>query len=223
MCGRFSLTTPIETLYGRYNIYDQQAKLPIRYNIAPSQTAAIVRNSAPHQFTLAIWGLPLPWKDEASGDGLINIRSESLGTKPMFDEAFRDRRCLIPADGFYEWKREGDRRLPYRIIMEDKSVFSFAGIWQESAGEEGGAVIRFAIITVPANERVGELHDRMPAILKAEDEQAWIDTNSDSGALKSMIAPAAAGLMTIYPVSSLINNPKNDAPSLIVPLHYGGA
>jgi putative SOS response-associated peptidase YedK len=216
MCGRFSLATPLDSLVKRFNLEGQDLKLPFRYNIAPSQKSPIIRSSSPKQLSMAEWGLNPEWKKE--GGAIINARAETIGEKPTFASALADNRCLVLADGFYEWKEKDGSKIPYRFILEDRAPFAFAGLWFE---KDGGYA--FVIITTEPNTVAAPVHNRMPAILKPEDEAIWLDTvHSPEEAMKTL-APYPAEKMAAVPVSSLINNPANDAPSMIVPLHYGGA
>jgi putative SOS response-associated peptidase YedK len=216
MCGRFSLATPLDSLVKRFNLDEQDLKLPFRYNIAPSQSTPIIRSSSPKQLVMAEWGISPEWKME--GGSIINARAETLKEKPTFSSALAEKRCLVLADGFYEWLEKDGSKIPYRFILDDREPFAFAGLWFET--EKGFA---FTIITTEANSVVSPIHKRMPVMLKPEDESIWLDTVHLADEAIKTLAPYPADKMAAFPVSSLINNPANDAPSMIVPLHYGGA
>ena len=184
-----------------------------RYNIAPSQQILAIadfgKGIEPRMLT---WGLIPSWSTD--GKGFINARAETLEEKPSFSESFRLRRCLIPADGFFEWERMGRSKRPFYFQLGDESQFVFAGIWDEwRSGEQ--LTNSCAIITTPANELVGELHDRMPAILLHESQNAWLDPRTDRTMLTEMLKPFPSLMMKRYPVSSSVNSPDNDTPNLI--------
>ena len=211
MCGRF-------TLHSRDRIKLKglaSLDLPFeaRYNIAPSQQIlAIADFGTGIETRMLTWGLIPSWSTD--GKGFINARAETLEEKPSFSESFRLRRCLIPADGFFEWKRTGREKRPFYFQLHDESPFAFAGIW-DTWNNCGDVVTSCAIITTAANELVGELHDRMPAILPHESQDAWLDPTTDSAALTRMLKPFPALRMKKHPVSSSVNSPDNDAPDLL--------
>jgi len=211
MCGRF-------TLHSRDRIKLKglaSLDLPFeaRYNIAPSQSVLTIGDFGTGlEARLTTWGLIPSWSTD--GTGFINARAETLEEKPSFSESFRLRRCLIPADGFFEWKRTGREKRPFYFQLHDESPFAFAGIW-DTWNNCGDVVTSCAIITTAANELVGELHDRMPAILPHESQDAWLDPTTDSAALTRMLKPFPALRMKKHPVSSSVNSPDNDAPDLL--------
>jgi putative SOS response-associated peptidase YedK len=211
VCGRY-------TLHSRERIRLKGAPaldLPFeaRYNIAPSQTiATIVDLGRGPELRLIVWGLIPSWSSD--GKGFINARAETLDEKPSFNESFRLRRCLIPADGFFEWKRTGKEKRPFYFQLHDESPFMFAGIW-DTWSNRGELVTSCAIITTPPNELVGELHDRMPAILLHEFHDAWLDPRTDRSALKELLQPFPSVRMKTHPVSRGVNSPENDTPDLI--------
>jgi putative SOS response-associated peptidase YedK len=196
-----------------------------RYNIAPSQEVAAVRHDEAgneRQAAWLQWGLVPPWAlDPAVGYRMINARGETVATKPAFREAFRRRRCLLVADGFYEWQRGTKPKQPYYIRLNKDRPFAFAGLWQR--WHKGERVIESCtIITTEANELVAALHDRMPVILKEQDYDAWLDPHvDDAGRLKSLLSPYPAGQMTAYPVSTAVNSPRHDGPDCIEPAAGG--
>jgi putative SOS response-associated peptidase YedK len=211
MCGRF-------TLHSRDRIKVkglQTLDLPVeaRYNIAPSQqvlTLADFGNGVEARFLA--WGLIPSWSTD--GKGFINARAETLEEKPSFSESFRLRRCLIPADGFFEWKRTGREKRPFYFQLDDELPFALAGIW-DTWSNRGDAVTSCAIITTAANELVGEFHDRMPAILLHESGEAWLDPKTDHASLREMLKPFPSLKMKSHPVSSGVNSTDNDRPDLL--------
>ena len=211
MCGCFTLRSRDRIkLKGLVN-----SDLPFeaRYNIAPSQAILTVADFG-HGVELSslTWGLIPSWSSD--GKGFINARCETLETKPSFSESFRRRRCLIPADGFFEWKRLGRVKQPSYFQLEDESPFAFAGIWDQWRKGEL-SIASCAIITTAANDLVGALHDRMPAILQPESYDLWLNPSTDPVVLKKMLSPFPASKMKSHPVSSSVNHPENDNEELI--------
>ena len=211
MCGRY-------TLHSRDRIKLKGAlalDLPFapRYNIAPSQTiTTIVDFGRGPELRPMVWGLIPSWSSD--GKGFINARAETLEEKPSFSESFRLRRCLIPADGFYEWKRTGREKRPFYFQVNEEKTFAFAGIW-DTWSNRGDVVTSCAIITTAANELVGELHDRMPAILLRDFQDAWLDPKTARAKLTEMLKPFPSVRMKTHPVSSGVNSPDNDTPDLV--------
>lgn len=187
-----------------------------RYNIAPGQTVPVIGEDLSGRWLAVMrWGLVPHWAKEASiGHKLINARAETLTDKPSFRDSFHHRRCLIPADGFYEWKKEGKTSTPYRIVLPGQELFAFAGLWDRWDANEG-SIFSFTIITTTASPAMQEIHSRMPVILRGEPEYAaWLDGSTDTGTLKKMLRPCEERLH-IYPVSRLVNSPRNDLPELV--------
>lgn len=187
-----------------------------RYNIAPGQTVPVIGGDVSGRWLAAMrWGLVPHWAKEASmGNKLINARAETLAEKPSFRDSFRHRRCLIPADGFYEWKKEGKSSTPYRIVLPGQELFAFAGLWDRWDTAEG-SIFSFTIITTAASPFMQGIHSRMPVILRGEREYAaWLDGGADTDLLKRMLRPFEERLH-IYPVSRLVNSPRNDLPELV--------
>ena len=216
MCGRYSLTTPKDHLVEVFDVPPVTFDYRARYNIAPSQDVPVVASDR-HGTRLGLlrWGLVPAWSDgPASGSRMINARAESLLGKPSFREAALGRRCLVPADGFYEWATEDGRKVPYWIHSPDREPMGLAGIWERwhSAGSE--PIYSMAIITVDANEGIQHLHDRMPAIVPAADHRAWLDTQTPIADALSLLKPYE-GALEAYPVSTLVNSPVNDEPACI--------
>jgi len=216
MCGRYALTSPPAAIAERFHLL-WAPKIEAHYNIAPSQRIPVVRETAEgRELALLKWGL-IPWwaKDAHIGSKLANARAESLASKPAFRDAYRYRRCLVPADAFYEWKPVAGRKQPYCIRMRDHALFGMAGLWEHWVAPDGQVVESCTIVTVDANALVGELHDRMPLILAPGDSAAWLGAGTTEAALPHAVAAEA---MVAYPVSPLVSNARNDDPACLVPI-----
>ena len=212
MCGRFTLKSPGRIL-DRFQGSDSQPLLP-RYNIAPSQNVIALADfgHGPELGSLT-WGLVPSWSTD--GKGSINARSETLETKGSFSESFQKRRCLILADGFFEWKKTGRVKQPYYFQLNDESVFAFAGVWDR--WRRGGvSLVSCAIITTEANELLSPIHDRMPVILPSELYDIWLDPRTNRTELKELLSPYPAAEMKGHPVSSAVNHTDNDNAELVV-------
>jgi putative SOS response-associated peptidase YedK len=221
MCGRFSLAKPVEAVRALFDFVELPNLRP-RANIAPRQEVAAVRLDADdgaRHFVWLRWGLIPSWaKDAAIGDRMINARAESVAEKPAFRDAFRSRRCLIAADGFYEWRTEGGRKQPYRITVADTDVFAFAGIWdhwRDPCGNE--SVETCAILTTEAVPALCAIHHRMPVILDPADFSTWLNPGSKSEAVQSILGQQPTRTFATYTVSTRINNAANDDLSLLAP------
>jgi len=211
MCGRFTLRT--RDRIKLKGLSTSALPFEARYNIAPSQMIATIADfGRGTELGSLVWGLIPSWS--RNGKGFINARCETLETKPSFSESFQRRRCLIPADGFFEWKRVGGSKQPYYFQLKDESPFAFAGIWDRS---RNGKVLTIscAIITTTANELVEPLHDRIPVMLKPESYVIWLSPQTDAMALKKMLVPFPASIMLSHPVSSSVNYPENEVRDLI--------
>ena len=211
MCGRFTLHSRDRIKLKGFASLD----LPFeaRYNIAPSQSVLTIGDfGAGLEGRLLTWGLIPSWSTH--GKGFINARAETLEEKPSFSESFRLRRCLIPADGFFEWKRTGREKRPFYFQVNDEMPFAFAGIW-DTWSNRGDVITSCAIITTAPNELVAELHDRMPAMLLDDFHDAWLDPTTDCAVLARMLKPFPSFRMKKHPVSSTVNSPDNDTPDLI--------
>jgi putative SOS response-associated peptidase YedK len=184
-----------------------------RYNIAPSQEAPVILANTAPEMKLLRWGLVPPWaKNESIGARHINARAETVCDKPAFRNAFAGQRCLVLADGYYEWK--GKR--PYRFALKEETPFAFAGLWEKWSTADAPPLLTFTIITTEPNELARKAHDRMPVILRAEDYEKWLDPDfRDQEALKGILVPCPAAEMISYPVVSMVNNPKCDDPRCI--------
>ncbi len=220
MCGRYTLTVPVEILAEEFGVTGPLPEVPPSYNIAPTQeVAAVLADDGERRLEMLRWGLIPSWADDPGiGSRMINARSETVPEKPSFRRAFRERRCLILADGFYEWKRTNDGKQPYYIRMEDERPFAFAGLWESWRG--GREEIRSCtILTTEANDRVSNIHHRMPVILAPEDHGLWLDPDvREADPLLPLLAPYPDDVMEAYPVSRFVNRPTNDDPRCVEPL-----
>ena len=219
MCGRFVLHTPPASLAGYFDI-DAIPDLAASYNIAPSQPVAAVRMPGQHrELVLLRWGLVPSWAKEAKTNySMINARAETVAEKPAYRTAFRQRRCLIPADGFYEWRQTPDGKQPYYICMQQDGVFALAGLW-EHWEKQDEVVESCTIIVTEANDTIRPVHDRMPVIIQPSDFDRWLDPESrDADAMKALLQPWPANEMTIYPVSKAANSPANNDARCIAPM-----
>jgi putative SOS response-associated peptidase YedK len=215
MCGRFTQAADGEIIFKVFALPEPPA-MPPRYNIAPTQDVAAVRAvDGGRRLAMLHWGLIPSWaKERAMGARMINARAETLAEKPAFRSAFRARRCLIVADGFYEWQKVGGRKQPYFIRFRDGRPFGFAGLWERWHREGEEAVESCTIVTTEANELLAPIHDRMPVIVEPEQFALWLDPSvSDINRVAGLLRPFSAGAMEAYPVSFLVNNPANDAPA----------
>jgi putative SOS response-associated peptidase YedK len=221
MCGRFTLTATIEEIMDRFEVQSflEQEYYSPSYNIAPSQSVlAVINDGKSNRMGFLKWGLIPTWaKDMSIGNKMINARAETLSEKPSFRNAFKKKRCLIIADSFYEWKRHDDKsKTPMRIQLKAKKLFAMAGIWENWKSPEGKALYSCSVITTGPNELMKDIHDRMPAILKPDDEKIWLDPSiSDLDYLYQFLKPLDENLMDAYEVSSLVNSPKNNSIDLI--------
>jgi putative SOS response-associated peptidase YedK len=221
MCGRFTLRTTGKAVADFFGLREIP-ELLARYNIAPTQPVAAVRVSQHHagrELAMLRWGLIPAWAaDPAIGNRMINARADTVATKPAFRKAFRQRRCLIVADGFYEWKKLNGRKQPYYIRLQDGGPFAFAGLWEH--WDRGDRPIdSCTILTTDANELVGSIHDRMPVILDPGDYNLWLDPDiEDAKRLEPLLVPYRSEAMAAYPVSTMVNNPKADDPRCIEPV-----
>lgn len=224
MCGRFTLETPIQEVARLFQADEPgDVDLPPRYNIAPTQPVLVVRpkvRNGGRELAVLRWGLVPGWvKDPGNWPTLINARAESLDHKPAFKSALQFRRCLIPADGFFEWRRERDGKQPYFIHSVDRSPLAFGGLWEEWGGGGQEPVQSCTIVTTEANTLVRPLHDRMPLILDGEAQEAWLDASTHTyGRLKALLRPPPPEGLAAYPVSRAVNRPEADGPDCIQPL-----
>ena len=219
MCGRYTITVTVEELMARFMAED--ATVPChrpRYNVAPMQMVpAVIHDGTRNRLGMLKWGLVPPWaEDERIGARMINARAETLEERPAFRQAFRRKRCILPADGFYEWKRDGKRKRPLRIVLRDGGVFGMAGLYETWTGPDGRKVHTCAVVTTAPNRLMADIHDRMPVILRREDEALWLDRNvQDLERLRPLLQPYPAEEMEAYEVDPRVGNVAFDDPGLI--------
>lgn len=217
MCGRFTLRTPAHVLAQFFGVIDVPDFSP-RYNIAPTQNVLAVRLNDQHhrEFVQLHWGLIPSWADDPSiGSRMINARAESVRTKPSFRQAFQNRRCLIVADGFYEWQKQGAAKQPMLMSRQDGQPFAFAGLWER--WQKGPQVIKSCtVITTEANDFMKPVHDRMPVILSPVDYDRWL--TADPSDAEQLLRPLLVDDLTMSPVSKIVNSPRNDLPECVVPI-----
>lgn len=219
MCGRYVITSSPEAIRALFG-YAEQPNFPPRYNIAPTQAVPIVRLvDGKRHFALVRWGLIPAWvKDPRAFSLLINARGESVNEKPAFRNAMKRRRCLFPADGFYEWQRAGERKRPFFVHAKSGGPFAFAGLWETWTGPNGEEQETAAIVTTAANRTCAPIHDRMPVILDPAAYDMWLDGgNVDAKTAAALIAPAPENLLEVREISSAVNRVVNDSPALLVP------
>ncbi len=238
MCGRYTITADAQQLAFRFGAEPPAAGVAARYNAAPTQQLPVIVNAEPTTIQLLTWGLVPAWaRDKTGGTRLINARLETAAERPSFRHAWRQRRCLVLTDSFYEWQRTARGKVPLRIALKSNEPFAFAGLWEEVTtpelhnpleiggaaparqwrGTEGAAMRTFTILTTTPNDLMAPIHKRMPVILHPEQEAAWLDTESDQD-WQRVLGPFPSDPMTAYPVSSRVNSPRYDDPSLIEPL-----
>ena len=221
MCGRFTLTADQDSFEDRFSLTRFDLGWVPSFNIAPTQEVLTVTNDgSENRPQLMRWGLVPSWaKDPKIGNRMINARSETLAEKPSFRTAFKRRRCLIPADGFYEWKREGKAKKPMLITANPGGLFAFAGLWETWKQPDDSWLLTCAIITTSANEFMKSIHDRMPVILPRESEASWLDPEEqDTAMLSELLLPYDSDRMEAYEVSTLVNSPRNNFPEVIEPV-----
>lgn len=221
MCGRFTLAADPSELGDEFEGVQFPPDIAPRYNIAPSQPVLAIRNDAKQRADFLVWGLVPSWaKDPSIGNRLINARGETLAEKPAFRGAYKYKRCLIPADGFFEWKAgQGTKtKTPYVIRMKGRQPFAFAGLWDEWHSPDGSELFSCTIITTAPNDLMAPIHNRMPVILQRQDYGPWLDpAPRPAASLNHLIRPFPAELLEAYPVSTLVNSPANDSPECIQP------
>ncbi len=214
MCGRFTFID-IDEIRERFRA--EPIDLKPNYNVAPTQEVAVIHTHG--QLAMFRWGLIPFWaKDPSIGNNLINARAETVDEKPSFKHSLQRKRCLVVADGFYEWKKEGTKKRPHRITLKNKELFGFAGLWDTWKSPNGDLVNSCSIITTNPNDLMAPIHNRMPVILSRDSEQVWLDHSiMDSQFLKNMLVPYPAELMIAYEVSTLVNSPRNNGPECLAP------
>jgi putative SOS response-associated peptidase YedK len=222
MCGRFTLTDPDADLAVQFNLPEIPELAP-RYNIAPTQPVAAVRvaaNGSGREMVLLRWGLIPFWaKDPNIGTRMINARSETVGEKPAFRAAFKRRRCLVVADGFYEWQKQNGTKQPFYVRLRDARPFAFAGLWESWEGPDANPIESCTLLTTQPNDLLRVVHSRMPVILQPQDYELWLDPEvQEPQRLQPLLRPYSAEEMEAYAVSRYVNSPDNDDPRCIDPL-----
>jgi len=220
MCGRFTLSVDPSELQQAFPFVALPGDAPWtpRYNIAPTQPVAVITNDGRNTLEFFRWGLIPSWSKDLTRS-LINARAETLAEKPAFRSAFKRRRCLVPADGFYEWRKAGGTKTPMYIRLKSGEPFAFAGLWEawQSAGAQ--TILSCAIVTTGPNTLMEKIHDRMPAILKPDVYEQWLSPGeADTDALSKLLKPYPAASMTAHAVSRLVNKPENDSPQCLAPV-----
>ncbi len=222
MCGRYSQTCDANVLAQRFGANASQVGLAPQYNIAPTNRAPVLIEESGRQLKFMQWGLVPSWaKDTVIGSRMINARAETVAEKPSFRKLLERRRCLVLADSFYEWRKVDDTKtkIPMRFVLKSREPFAFAGLWDTWKKPDGNELQSFTIITTEANDLIRPVHDRMPVILKQEDEEKWLDPDiTDSSKLTALLGPLQSDVMAAYQVSALINSPKNDVAKCIEPV-----
>jgi len=220
MCGRFSQAKDLEELYDEFTFIDEPFDdiIQPRYNIAPSQLSPVIINEdGNNKLRMFKWGLVPSWsKDTKMGYRMINARAETISEKPSFKKPFKSQRCLVIADGFYEWQKPDKKtKIPYRFTMKDKKLFAMAGLW-EVWEKQDDPLYTFTIITTSENELMKPVHDRMPVILPEGNRQIWLDPKSNEAELKELLVPYDSNKMDSYRVSDVVNSWKNDLPECFI-------
>ena len=223
MCGRYALATPVDDLQRRFGFAGRPNLAP-NYNVAPTRAAPVLRRRADdggRELALVRWGLVPAWSEGPdSRFSMLNARAETVATKPAYRAAFRQRRCLVPADGFYEWQKRDGRKQPYFIHPKDGEPMAFAGLWERWASHDGQQVIEsFTIVVTDANKLVRPIHDRMPVILAPDDFERWLDPTAADG--RALLKPCPPEWLEAYPVGTRVNSPGNNDPGLLEPVPQG--
>ena len=222
MCGRFTLTVDPGQLQEAFPWVDFPEIIPNRYNIAPTQPVGVVPNDGENRMAFYNWGLIPFWaKDPKIGNRMINARSETLAEKPSFRGSFKYKRCLVLADGFYEWRKQtgSKSKIPHYIHMKDGAPFAFAGLWDAWHSDDGSEIRTFTIITTEPNQLLQEIHNRMPVILPPETYHEWLqEGENDPTLLQSFLKPYPSEEMETFPVSRTVNSPQNDSPECVIPV-----
>ena len=218
MCGRYTIIAKAEEIEKRFNVEVPESFTP-SYNAAPTHILPVITNKNPDGVSLFQWGLIPGWaKDKRIGSKLINARAETITEKASFKNAFKQKRCLVIADGFYEWKRSSKKiKIPHRILLDTKELFAFAGLWEEFRYENQHVVHTFTIITTKANSAISKIHERMPVILEPEAEQKWLSSTISAGEQLDLLKPYDEQRMDFYTVSPLVNSVSNNNSQLIIP------
>jgi putative SOS response-associated peptidase YedK len=218
MCGRYAIVLVGDgTLQRRFSLEEMLDDPQPRFNVAPTQTLPVVVRNSPNHIEMMRWGLIPFWaKDASIGSRMINARAETVAEKPSFRRSLRSQRCLVPASGFFEWKRGGDAKTPHFIHLPDEPLFAFAGLYDSWQDPDGQTVQSYTILTTTPNDLMADIHNRMPVILRREDEDEWLDPeNTETEHLLPLLRPYPASEMEAYPVSKMVNSPRNDQPDIL--------
>lgn len=222
MCGRFTLTKSLNEIIERFHIANMIDSYTKRYNIAPSQNViAVVHDGKQNRIGFLKWGLVPSWsKDPSIGHKMINARCETIADKPSFRLPFLKKRCLIIADGFYEWKRtDNNTKIPTYIHLQDHSLFAMAGLWERHIDDKGNETVSCTVVTTTPNELMAPIHNRMPVILHPQEEAHWINQSfQNTERLHSLLKPYPSEFMQAYEVANEVNSPKNEGEQLILPI-----
>jgi putative SOS response-associated peptidase YedK len=220
MCGRYTIAKEEEMLAVRFHVeVPAGTLLHPSYNAAPSQALPAILNTEPDHLSLPSWGFVPEWADgKTSIKQVINARAESVATKPFYSGAFKKKRCLVIADGFYEWDKVGTKKTPYRIALKTDEPFAFAGLWSEVHDGDGNPRQTFAIITTEANDLVSRIHNRMPVILHEDDEDPWLDPGLSIEDAESLLRPFPDEMLRMYKVSTRVNSPRYNKEDLLRPV-----
>jgi putative SOS response-associated peptidase YedK len=217
MCGRFVQKSERRIITEEFYILDFLSDVFVSYNVSPGQNAGVIINEGKNLYSLFKWGLVPSWsKDKKSGYKMINARAETVAQKPSFRSAFAARRCLVPADGFYEWKKSGSVKVPFYIFSKTGHPFSLGGLWETWQEPDGNLLKTFTIITTEANASLKNIHDRMPVIVPPDKRSRWLDGNiKQKGKLLDMLEPYEGEDIGYHEVSRFVNSPKNNSPECI--------
>ena len=220
MCGRYVLESDLDFLQGRFSFDDHRLEFRPRYNIAPTQQVLTITNDGQRRAEFMRWGLIPFWaKDPKIGYRMINAVGETAATKSAFRAAFKKRRCLIPADGFFEWRKEGKQKVPTYIFLKSRKPFAFAGLWESWKSPDGETIRSCTIVTTKPNEFIEPIHNRMPVILSEETEALWLDPmTEEADTLSALLIPSPAELMEAYEVSNFVNYAKNEGRECVLPV-----
>ena len=219
MCGRYTVTVDQMILETRFEAQMEMADYQPRFNAAPSQTLPLILHPSPDRIVGGKWGFKPHWaKTKPEIKPQLNARAETAAEKPMFRDAFKSNRCLVLADGCYEWQRTGGAKVPHRMTLADGQPFAMAGLWSEMETTEGEPVITFTILTTSANERMATIHTRMPVILSQPDQEKWLDLTLARDASISLLKPYPSEATRLGAVSPEVNNARHDHPGLILPI-----
>lgn len=218
MIDRYSICAPANDVAERFGV-DVPEFYSAKYNAAPTHLLPVITSSSAKGISLFYWGTSPEWsKNKTVSEKMINVRIENLAEKPALKRALKKNRCLIPADGFYAWKKVGKKtNIPYRFVFNSKELFGMAGLWEEYEDTDGNQIQTFMIFTTVANDMVGLIQDRMPVILTKQNEKLWLDTSTDEQTLENLLSAPPASSMNHYPVAPTISDIKSDFPSMIIP------